>query len=202
MDNFKLLNRTNAKHKHRHGSKEHQIDHVLSNVKDKYFTVSTYRSLETISINNPDLGHPHFVIELGSKFEPKIYKNILITKWDKVISYLDNTDPITENQMYRPNVKKSAVIAEAIISWTKAATGKNCHSKRIKTNRKFNANHLVQPKHNPNQTNQKEWKNFYRAVNYLKENNCREEETATQLCRTQPSKKKNHLCRDHQKYHP
>ena len=72
MDNFKLLNRTNAKHKHRPGSKEHQIDHVLSNIKDKYFSITTYKSLETISIDNPDLGHPHFVIELDPRPEHKL----------------------------------------------------------------------------------------------------------------------------------
>jgi len=67
MDTLKLTSRSNAKHKHRLNSKEYQIDHVLSNINPKFLKVTAHKSLETINISNPSLGHPHFLIELGPR---------------------------------------------------------------------------------------------------------------------------------------
>jgi len=173
MDKLQLTSRTNAKHKHRLNSKEYQIDHVLSNIDPKLINVTAHKSLETINITNPSLGHPHFLIELGPRLTRGQEKVIPITSWPKVIDLLDTTHPITINQSTRPG-KKSHHIAKAIIDWTQLAINECTTTKRVKINRIFNSRNLTMPKHNPNPNNQIAWKNFYRATNYLREGKCKD----------------------------
>ena len=172
MDSNNLSGRTKAKHKHRAATKAYQIDHIISNISPSILKVNVKKSLETISVNNPDLGHPSFMINIESNKEVQDSKLINITNWNNVVKVLNSSNPVIIN-LLTGNQKYSDILASVILLWINDAIQRNVTTKLVKIKRIFKHEDLLKPTTKPNPNNMKAWKNFYTAVNNLRQGYCK-----------------------------
>jgi len=185
-DQFNFTSHVNVGHKHRPNTKEHIIDHIMSNMPTDHISINILQSFENISLIDKTLGHPGFQISIGYK-QCQLTKMVTIkkVKWDKFLGLMNTSEPQPINKNNLSEISQTKIdnitpknstcnrFAESIVNWVNGNLEKATIVSKHCQKRIFNAKNLIQPDENPNPNNSAVWNNFYKAVNSLKSLNCR-----------------------------